>query len=142
MKEHFDARAMEWGMSGWATTWGLMVFLNPEMFTNPGTSTIFKGLNDVFSVVVSDNIPQVIGVTFLLLGVIRGCSLFVNGAWRKTPLIRMITSAVSAFFLTTLMVGFLQGPPNTGVVTYFWLFLADCLSAQRAAKDYLKAKLL
>lgn len=139
LKTHFEVRALEWGMSGWAVSWGLMVLLIPSIFTDPRTCHFYTGVSGI--VEWTGFIPSVVvGLIFLITGLIRGMSLFINGLWISTPLIRMIASAVSAFFLTALIVGTINGPPSTLTITYFWLFLADCLSAKRAAEDWLKAR--
>lgn len=141
LKDHFEVRALEWGMSGWAVSWGLMVLLVPSMFTNPQTKYMYSGMSDI--VEWTGFTPSVvIGLIFLITGLARGTALFINGLWRSTPIIRMASSAVSAFFITTLIVGVTQGPPHTSAITYLWLFFADCLSAKRAAEDCLKARSL
>lgn len=127
-------------MSGWAFSWGLVVLTNPEIFTNAETASLFAGLAEL-SRLVGDSPNTIIGLAFMFLGIIRGLALFINGMWKQTPLVRMIMSGVSAFFLTEIMVTMAQGPPNTAVVTYFWLFLADCLGAKRATQDWYFNKL-
>lgn len=122
MKEHFNARAVEWGMAGWAVSTGLMLIMVPATY-RPGFPFT----------------PDALGLMFLLMGLVRGSALFVNGLWRRTPPIRLFTSAMSAFMVTWLMVGISQGPPSLGSVNFFFLFLADCLSAKRATEDWLEA---
>lgn len=126
-------------MSGWALTWGLMVLMYPTIFSNPRTGPLFDG---VLATVSWTGLyePTLIGLLFVALGLVRGSALFINGLWKRTPLIRLITSALSAFLITHIVVGISQGPPNTGTVTYFWLFLADCLSAKRATEDWLQSR--
>lgn len=139
LRQHFNVRAIEWGMSGWALSWGLMVLLVPSIFTNPATGILFQGI--ARTVAWTGLNPSVlIGLSFTVLGLIRGVSLFINGLWTVTPLIRIATSAISAFLLTHVVVGLASGPPNVGTLTYFWLFLADCLSARRATEDWLQAR--
>lgn len=139
MKAHFNARAVEWGMAGWAVSWGLMVMLNPEMFANPSTAQQYHGLWNLVSW-TGYYPPVVLGILFIIMGMTRGSALLINGFWRRTPLIRLITSAVSAFFITSLMVGVSQGEPNLASVNYFFFFLADCMSAKRATEDFLEAE--
>ena len=138
LKQHFKARAIEWGMSGWAFTWGLMILFYPEMFVHPATAPLFTGLLDAFDW-LGGYAPFTIGMCLVLVALLRGTALTINGLWRKTPTIRIVTSAISAFFIMHLIVGFSQGPPNTGSITYFWLFIADCYSAKSASEDWLEA---
>lgn len=134
MKEHFEARAIEWGMAGWATSWGLTALLVPSIFTNPVTGPATKLMYK--SVEWMGGEPSVIiGLMVFLTGLLRAAALFINGLWRATPLIRIITSAVSGFVVMNIVIGLASGPPNFGVITYTWLFFADCLSASRAARD-------
>jgi hypothetical protein len=122
MKEHFNARAVEWGMAGWAVTTGLMLFIVPDTH-RPGFPFT----------------AEVLGILFIIMGLVRGSALFINGLWRRTPAIRLFTSALSAFMVTWLMVGISQGPPSLGSINFFFLFLADCMSAKRATEDWLEA---
>lgn len=139
LRRHFDVRAVEWGMAGWAFTWGLMVLAYPSVFTQSSTGQMFSGIKDTVSW-TGVHEPTLIGVLFVVLGIVRAISLFINGAWRSSPLVRIIAAAVSAFFIMHIVIGFAQGPPNTGTVTYTWLFLADCLSAKRATEDWLQSR--
>lgn len=135
LKTHFSARAMEWGMAGWAISFGLMILLYPQALISSASQEVMSGLFAVGSR-FSDNPLAFTGVVFLTMGLIRASALYVNGAWRQTPLLRMITSGVSATLLMILINSLADTYPNTGVITYFWLFLADCLSAKRAASDW------
>lgn len=134
MKEHFEARAIEWGMAGWAITWGLQALLIPSIFVNPvtgpATSLMYKSVEWM-----GGNPGTTLGLLVLLTGLFRAAALFINGLWKATPVIRIVTSAVSGFVVANIVVGLASGPPNFGVVTYTWLFFADCLSASRAARD-------
>lgn len=137
MKKHFEVRAIEWGMAGWAITWGLQVLLNPEVFTSPVTGPLNIHMLHTLEFLFSTNTAfHVLGWLAILVGVTRAAALWVNGAWRQTPMIRMITSALSAFVVSNVVFSLMQGPPTLGLVTYSWLFAADCFSGFRAARDY------
>lgn len=137
MKRHFEVRAIEWGMAGWAITWGLQVLLNPEVFTDPVTGPLNVHMLHTLEWLM----PHPVAATFLgtlavCVGSARAVALWINGAWCQTPMIRVITSALSAFVVSNIVFSLVQGPPTLGLVTYSWLFAADCFSGFRAAKDY------
>jgi hypothetical protein len=135
MKQHFEVRAIEWGMAGWAVMWGLQCLLVPEVFTNEVSGQ--AATNMLYTVGwIGGNSPVILGLSVFLVGLFRGAALFVNGLWIRTPIIRLVTSAASAFLLMNIVIGLYQAPPNFGVVTYLSLFFADCFSAYRASRDY------
>lgn len=135
MKQHFEVRAIEWGMAGWAVMWGLQCILNPSMFTNETTGAITRQM--MYSVQwMGGNSEVLLGLAVLFIGLFRGLALLINGLWTRTPLIRLITSAISAFLLFNIVLGLYNGPPNFGVPTYLSLFFADCFSAYRASRDF------
>lgn len=135
MKEHFEIRAIEWGMAGWAITWGLQSIFVPSMFTNPVTGPVSSLMLKSVDWLGGES-HIILGMVVLLTGLLRLTALFINGLWKATPLIRILTSAVSGFVVMNIVVSLAQGPPSFGVVTYLWLFFADCFSASRAARDY------
>lgn len=138
MKKHFEIRAIEWGMSGWAICWGLQVLLNPSIFTHPETAPLNKHMLHTLEILglYGADAATTLGVLALMIGLIRATALYVNGVWHQTPMIRVITSAASAFVVSNIVFSLMQGPPTLGLVTYSWLFLADCFSGFRAARDY------
>lgn len=136
-KAHFETRAIEWGMAGWAVTWGLQVLLNPEVFTSPVTRPLNQHmLNTLETVFTYNQAFHVLGILAVFAGLVRGAALTINGFWKQTPLIRIGASAISAFVVSNVAFSLMQGPPTLGVVTYSWLFAADCLSGFRAARDH------
>lgn len=133
LKQHFPARWPEWFMSGMALSWGTYVFLHPELFTNPATGTLFAGLR-----VMAGNFPPAAlwGLVLVVLGLVRGSALFINGAYTRTPMIRLAMSFASAFIWTQVSIGFMKsGVPNTGLIVYAGLVVMDMMSAWRAATD-------
>jgi hypothetical protein len=140
LRQHWPARKLEWLMAGFLLTWGVYVLLHPELFTSSATAILLSGM-------VSITAPFTIypalawGGAAALTGLCRGMALFVNGAWTRTPLIRLIASFVSMFVITQIVVGLWKsGVSNTGVVVYPWLIVADLLSAYRAAVDVVHAE--
>jgi hypothetical protein len=101
---------------------------------------MFSGLAAI-SAPITDLPALAWGGSCFIVGLGRGIALFVNGAWTRTPLIRLIASFLSMFIVTQIIIGFWQsGVPNTGLVVYPWFVIADLLSAYRAAVDVVHAE--
>lgn len=108
LQKHFAARAPEWFASGTMALWGLYLFLHPNLFEDPRLSEVFKGLNTFDQ--------STWATAALTVGVVRGMALFVNGAYTRTPLIRLLTAFLSAFIWTQVLIGlFKSGVPNLGL---------------------------
>lgn len=140
LKSHWPARKMEWLMSGIMVAWGVYVLLHPEMFHNSATRALLSGLT-----AISDPFtpyPALFwGGAAFTVGLCRAIALFINGAWTRTPLVRVIASFVSMFIFTQIIIGLWQsGVPNTALVVYPWFVIADLLSAYRAAVDVVHAE--
>jgi len=136
-RKHFEARAIEWGMAGWAITWGLQGLINPEVFTNTETAPLNNHMLHTMEWFFSHDVAAfVLCFLAVVVGVARAIALYINGAWKQTPMIRMITSALSAFVVSNIVFSLAQGPATFGLITYSWLFAADCFSGFRAARDY------
>lgn len=140
LRQHWPARKMEWIMAGFLLGWGLYVLLHPNLFTNAATVEIMNGL-------ASMSAPFTIypalawGGCAALTGLIRGLALFVNGAYTRTPLIRLLAAFISMFIVTQIIVGLWRsGVPNMGLVVYPWFVVADLLSAYRASIDVVHAE--
>lgn len=140
LRQHWPARKMEWLMAGWMLCWGVYVLLHPGMFSEPATATLFSGMAAI-SAPLTIYPALAWGGVAAITGLSRALALFVNGAWTRTPLVRLIASFVSMFVVTQIVVGLWQsGVPNTGLVVYPWLIVADLLSAYRAAVDVVHAE--
>ena len=140
LRQHWPARKMEWLMSGVLIAWGWYVLVHPGMFYAEGSAMMFSGLAAI-SAPVTEYPALAWGGAAFVVGLARGISLFVNGAWTRTPLIRVIASIISMFIFTQIVIGLWQsGVPNTGLVVYPWFVVADLLSAYRAAVDVVHAE--
>lgn len=140
IREYWPARKMEWLMAGFLLCWGLYVLLHPNLFTNAATAQLFSGLSAI-SAVFTEYPALFWGGGAFIVGLARVIALFVNGAWTRTPLIRLLASLVSMLIVTQIIVGLWKsGVPNTGLVVYPWLVFADLLSAYRAAVDVVHAE--
>lgn len=139
LKTHFPARVTEWLMSGVLFTWGYYVVTHPQIFTNPETAAIFRGIGSIAEWFGQP--PVTMGIMALLTGFARACALFVNGAVTKTPLVRLLTAFMSAYLWTSICVGlWLSGVESTGLVVYPWFVIADVISGYRAGYDLVIAE--
>lgn len=140
LRQHWPSRKMEWIGSGFLLSWGIYVLLHPELFTQDATAQVFAGL-----AALSDSFTPYPALAWgglaFAIGLARAVALFINGAYVRTPAIRVATSFVSIFILTQICLGMWQsGVPNTGLVVYPWLIIADLISAYRAAVDVVYAE--
>ena len=140
LRQHWPARKMEWLMSGVMIAWGWYVLMHPAMFYDPATKALFGGMAAI-SAPITEYPALLWGGSAFVVGLARGIALFVNGAWTRTPLVRVVASFISMFIFTQIVIGLWQsGVPNTGLVVYPWFVVADLLSAYRAAVDVVHAE--
>lgn len=133
LKRHFEARAIEWFNSFYLTAWGAYVILHPNLFQG-STEPTWGGLLHLAP-------QEVWGLGAFAAGIIRVVALLINGQWGITPLIRVLTSFMSVFVWFWVVVGLIKsGVPNTGIVVYCGLLLADMYSSFRAASDAYEAE--
>lgn len=138
LKHHFPARWPEWFMAAMSFAWGMYVSLNPIIFEQPATAAVLAGMKQM-----AGSFPPsaVWGLSTIFLGAIRAAALFVNGAYTRTPMIRLGMSFASAFVWTQVFVGLVKtGVPNMGLVVYAGLVVMDIVSAYRAATDTVYAE--
>jgi hypothetical protein len=138
LKQHFPARLPEWWMSAMLIAWGAYVVLHPDMFTQPSLRQVYAAMVDMAG---GFNAAGVWGLGALTVGMTRACALFVNGAYTRTPLIRLFMSFLSAFIWTQVCIGlYKSGVANTGIVVYGGFVMMDIVSAYRAATDMVFAE--
>lgn len=138
LKRHFPARLPEWANSFTMFAWGAYILMHPGIFA----------ANDLYEAFVSMAWTHAIGemrvalaerswgLVTITVGMVRACALFVNGSYSRTPVIRLMCSAVSAFVWAQVVIGLLNmGVPSTGVVMYSSALALDLISAYRAACD-------
>lgn len=138
LKQHFPARWPEWFMSAFTVAWGIYVALHPELFTQDATRQTLSGM----AAMSGDFPPAALwGLSAVVLGMIRGAALFINGAYTRTPLIRLIMSFLSAFVWTQVYVGLWKsGVPNMDLIVYGAMVGMDIVSAYRATTDTMFAE--
>lgn len=138
LRKHFPARWPEWFMSATVFAWGFYVVLHPSLFTQPDTVHMMSELAAVAS---PHNPASFWGLIGVVLGLVRATALFVNGAYTRTPMIRLVMSFASAFLWTQVFLGlFKSDTPNMGLVIYPALVIMDIVSAYRASTDMVFAE--
>lgn len=138
LKDHFPARISEWFNGAILTCWGAFLLLHPNLFSQPELGSLWSRMDSM--VWIDYNAESVWGICAFTVGLLRLCALFINGAWSRTPLLRLITAAISAFVWTQVTIGLLA-VPNTGLVVYPWLVVIDLVAAYRAGRDVALAEL-
>ena len=138
LKKHFPARWPEWFMAGQMTAWGCYIATHPELFTSESTRQVFAGMA---SMVNGDSPAAVWGLAAVVIGMTRAFALFINGAYTRTPLIRLVMSFLGAFIWTQVVIGLIKsGIPNADIMVYSGLVILDIVSAYRAATDVVYAE--
>ena len=123
-RKHFVIRSLEWFNAMTLFSWGSYVTLHPTLFSQSGAEVLVSIM------------PQCAwGYSATVIALVQVFSLFVNGRWGLTPVIRAATSILSVgawFFIT---VGIRNTGPDTDAVIYPALMLAGVFSVFRAASD-------
>lgn len=140
LKQHFPARAPEWFMSGLAFVWGANILLHQDMFVRPETASLLSGLSWMANSVGYKAAPFW-GLICVTTGLIRASALFINGAYTRTPMVRLVLSFSSAFIWTQVTIALIiSGVPNTGWPLYAGCVVLDIISAYRAGGDVVYAE--
>lgn len=127
----FPDRAIEWLLGLILFTWGLVVFLTPGLFhTNP----IYAGWRSLMG---SEHIW---GVFAMLCGSARVVALYINGAHRRTPMVRVATAFLAMFVWFWIVTGMSAVGISTGLAVYPWLMVGEAFSVYRASGDAYKAR--
>lgn len=138
LKQHFPARFPEWWASALLILWGVYVVLHPAIFTHPASAQMFRSM----ATMAGEFPPAALwGLSAVVIGMTRACALFINGAYTRTPLIRVLMSMLSTFIWTQVCLGLIKsGVDNTGIIVYGGLVVLDIVSAYRAATDMVYAE--
>lgn len=135
LRKHFPARMPEWWNAGTMFFWGAYIILHPGIF-NDDLFAGFISIARFWGAASVEEAERFWGLITVLVGSLRLCALFVNGSYSRTPMVRLICSAVSVFVWTQVVVGLLSLPvPTTGLVMYSAVAVLDLISAYRAALD-------
>ena len=125
VREKFSFRANEWFFSLAFLVWGATMVAWPHMFDRPFYES-FKRFG-----------PQSLWTTvILLIGTVRMAALIVNGAWRSTPLIRMVMAMLSCMVWLELTLGiFYVGYGTISISLYPIILIADLYNVYKAGGD-------
>jgi hypothetical protein len=126
----FPDRAIEWLLGFMLLSWGVILAGNPDIFQ---TSKLYAGWQSI----LGDEF--VWGWAAICCGLARLGALFVNGAWSRTPVVRVITSFASMFLWFWVVVGMLRVEVSTGLGIYPWLMFGEAFSVYRASGDAFEA---
>lgn len=132
MKEQFGVfkwvRLPEWYNSCVLILFGFQLLANPEIINSPSYSGfVLMRFNNV-----------VLGSLLILVGLVRGIALYINGRWNPTPIIRAIGAAIGAQLFMSITVSFILSPPNTGWPTYLIFVISEFVAITIAVAEYRK----
>jgi hypothetical protein len=128
---HLSIRGVEWLVGFILLTWGFVVLIEPDSFR----------MYPTFAVMARWAPQPVWGMAAFCIGVARITALFINGRWRKSPQVRLVTSFLSAFIWTQIFLAVISHDYNNpwhSIVV--WFIIADVYAAFTAAMDAKLAK--
>jgi hypothetical protein len=119
-------RVAEWFMGGVLSAMGVGILLQPTIFTaNPAFADFLRVAG-----------PPEWGLGLLVLGICRLATLTINGAWRKSPHLRLIMAGLSMFVWYQMSaLSWEANTPNLGVVIYPAMLLLEIYCVYFAACD-------
>lgn len=126
-------RALEWLTSGVLLAFAIVLAIPGDTLA---VTPAFRPLSDLGA----DD--AMVSSMLLTVAIMRMTALYINGAWRRTPRLRMWGAIASAplflIFSLTAMVSFAAGDQpalSTGAGTYLVLFFFEVLAAYRSSAD-------
>lgn len=131
-----NGRALEWGSSMALLSLALTMAL-------PGETTLLAGYRMFRSLGIDD---ATAGVVLGVIATMRIAALYINGAWRRSPGVRMIGGIAGAAIFSMMAVVFAwpflsgQSALTTAPGIYTTLALFDALSIYRSGGDVRLAK--
>lgn len=120
-------RGLEYQFAAMMVAWGSWLLLFPHSFHNP----IFQPLEDLAP-------EPVWGVWSVSIGSVRLAALYINGNWRRTPVLRIACSILGLIWWGTLIFLYLTGSRENLTPSFSWLFVFlyfECVACQRSAAD-------
>jgi hypothetical protein len=119
-------RVAEWFMGGVLSAMGVGILLQPTIFT----------ANPVFAEFPRVAGPPEWGLGLLVVGVCRLATLTINGAWRKSPHLRMVMAGLSMLVWYQMSaLSWEANTPNLNVVIYPAMLLLEIYCVYFAACD-------
>jgi hypothetical protein len=116
----------------------MVMLLLGVSFLLPGETLSITGYHTLEEIGFTDTS---MGLTAVAVGVLRLAALYINGAWERTPAIRMVGAVLSGFIMMAFAIGtavpFVIGdmPPNTAWGTYLVIALWDLHASYKAGYD-------
>lgn len=126
----FPDRAIEWLLGLILLTWGVVVLTNPGLFE---TNAVYAGWRRIL------DSQAAWGIFAITCGASRVVALYINGAHRRTPVVRVFTAFLSMFVWFWVVAGMLSVGVTTGLAVYPWLMVGEAFSVYRASGDVYKA---
>jgi hypothetical protein len=106
--------------------WGWNIMFASNRFFDPP----YDGWGNLFD-------PYTLGISMILIGIIRLIILVINGSYRRSPHLRVLFSLLSGMTWFFLWISLLQASdvPPTVPVVYKWLSIIDFFAMLRSAND-------
>lgn len=124
-RHSFRERFAEWALSMMLASWGFTVLGSPGLFERP-----------FYGALVNIAPQGAWGTLALLIGIGRLVVLFINGAWRQSPLFRQVGAVFGMLVWVMLTMGALSlGWRSPSVAIYLGLFTLDAFNMSFAARD-------
>jgi hypothetical protein len=129
----YPDRLVEWLFASMMVAWGAWLLV-------PQWQTFVWPQYDALRAIAPE---PVWGVWSVAVGVVRMAALFINGSWRRTPLLRLIGSSLGMIWWLVLIYLFLlspQGNPPAGYAFYPVFVVFEGISCWRSAADAFHSK--
>lgn len=122
---HFRHRVLEWGLGFVTVTIALTLFNEYPTLNQPALIELTRIASE-----------EVWAVALLVVGMARLGALWINGAWRRSPWIRFVTSLFSAVVWLQITLGMMRVEMVTlGIAIFPWFLIAEGYSIWRAVYD-------
>lgn len=123
---HFPARFSEWLLSCILISWGAsLLFMDPAKYE----LAVFTGLSQIAS-------QAMWAVYAILVGMVRIAALIINGAYARSPWLRLIGAFIAVPVWANMTLGIMaEQVISTATGVYPWLMFADIYNVYRAAQD-------
>jgi len=124
-KQTFRQRQMEWCLAFGSLAWGGLVLANPEAFDRP----FYAPLKRIGS-------AETWGAVMLAVGILGLVALFINGFWKRTPLLRQIASVIRMLMWANLFFATISIEWSTpAMATYLMISIMEVMAQNNAASD-------
>ena len=122
---HFPVRATEWMMACMKTSWGFVLLLPFDAFSQPSMAAMAQIARQ-----------STWGWVAFIAGILHFTALYVNGTRRRSPHLRAICSAIGVMFWFQVCLGMYgTGVINTGMAIYPWLTIFSVRNVVAAMRD-------